>query len=142
MCIRDSSSGIILSHMQSAIDSKLQNIRNLSHLLLLDDNFVKLSNSWDTDEFFSYSQVCYDELKSYQYVYNHNNILFYYPYRDYIVTHGVSNKSASIYSSMAYASHNSMIPVSYTHLFWHIRLPQRSLPRPRRSQQHRKTTSW
>lgn len=104
------SSGIILSHMQSAIDSKLQNIRNLSHLLLLDDNFVKLSNSWDTDEFFSYSQVCYDELKSYQYVYNNINILFYYPYRDYIVTNGVSNTSASIYSSMAYASHNSMIP--------------------------------
>lgn len=104
------SSNIILSHMQNAIDSKLQSIRNLSYLLLLDDNFVKLSNSWDTDDFFNRSQVCYEELNSYHYVYNDINIMFYYPYRDFVVTSGVSNPSASIYNSMNYASNKNMIP--------------------------------
>lgn len=103
------SSNIILSHMQNAIDNKLQSIRNLSYLLLLDDNFIKLSNSWDSDEFFDLAQTCYDELNSYNYVYNDINILIYYPYRDYVITTGVSNTASSIYNSMYYASNKNMI---------------------------------
>ncbi len=106
----ENSNHIILSHMQNAIDGKLQSIRNLSYLLLLDDNFVKLSNARDDDAFFTQSQICYDELTSYRYVYKDINILVYYPGRDYVLTGGVANPSASIYNSMNYASRKSMIP--------------------------------
>ncbi|MBT9776182.1 helix-turn-helix domain-containing protein [Clostridium sp. MCC353] len=102
------SSNIILSHMQKAIDGKLQSIRNLSYLLLLDDNFINLSNAWGSDEFFDLAQTCYDKLNSYNYVYNDINILVYYPYKDYVITTGVSNTSASIYNSMYYASQKNM----------------------------------
>ncbi len=98
----------MLNHMQSAIDSKLQNIRNMSHLLLLDQNFLGLSNAWGTEEEPLLAQTCYEELKSYQYVYNDISILIYFPNQDYILASGVSNNSASIYNSMKYTSHSPM----------------------------------
>lgn len=105
-----SSSNIILNHMQSSIDRKLQNIQNMSHLLLLDPDFIKLSTSSDPDSFSHLSQICFERLKSYSYVYNDISILIYYPNHDYILASGAANNSASIYNSMNYASKKEMPP--------------------------------
>lgn len=99
---------VILSHMQNAIDDKLCNIRNLSYLLLLDNNFVKLSESSGKAEFFTQAQICYEELNHYNYIYNDISILIYYLSEDYIVTNGVSNVSFSIYNAMDYSSRGNM----------------------------------
>lgn len=99
---------VILSHMQNAIDEKLRNVRNLSYLLLLDNNFVKLSEDSGKTDFFSQAQICYEELNNYNYIYNDISILIYYPSQDYIVTNGVANTSASIYKSMHYSSRKAM----------------------------------
>jgi len=106
----ENSNNIILSHMQNMIDSKLQSIRNLNYMLLLDDRYVKLSTLTDTNEFFTQSQICYDELKRYQYVYNDLGIMLYYPSKDYVVTTGVSSPSLSIYNSMKYSTSHEFLP--------------------------------
>lgn len=99
----ENSNRVIMNHMQAAIDDKLRTIRNLSYLLLLDDNLQKLSAASDREAFLSQAQVCYEELNHYNYIYNDMNIIIYYPSRDYIVTGGVANESASIYNAMRYS---------------------------------------
>ena len=105
--VRDSH-GVIVSSLQDDIDDKLRSINNLSYLLILDNNFLKLPESADDHEFFQRAQVCYDVLNNYRYIHNDMGILLYYPSRDYIVTGGVSNSSVSIYTSMSYSYRGDM----------------------------------
>ncbi|MDE6925688.1 MAG: AraC family transcriptional regulator [Acetatifactor sp.] len=105
--VRDSH-GVIVSSLQDDIDDKLRSINNLSYLLILDNNFLKLPESADDHEFFQRAQVCYDVLNNYRYIHNDMGIMLYYPSRDYIVTGDVSNSSLSIYTSMHYTYRGGM----------------------------------
>lgn len=105
--VRDSH-GVIVSSLQDDIDEKLRSINNLSYLLILDSNFLKLPESADDHEFFQRAQACYDVLNNYRYIHNDMGIILYYPSRDYIVTGGVSNSSSSIYTSMSYSYRGEM----------------------------------
>lgn len=98
-----SSNRLILSHMKDAIDDKLKSIRNLSYLLLLDNDILELSAASGEDDFWSKTQLCYEKLENYTYIYNDMNIIIYYPARDYILTSGVSNSAASIYKAIKYS---------------------------------------
>ncbi len=101
---------VALSHLQKTIDQKLQSIKNLSHLLLLDNSFLYLSEtSEDRSDFFTQVQACYEELANYNYIYSDMNILIYYPAIDYILTTGAANTSASVYDSMSYSYQGEMI---------------------------------
>lgn len=103
------SNHVIMNHMQNAIDDKLQSIQNLSYLLLLDNNLLKLSEASDSDDFLSQAQICYNELNHYNYIYNDLNMIIYYPSRNYMITSGVANETASIYNAMNYSYHGEMI---------------------------------
>ena len=81
--VRDSH-GVIVSSLQDDIDEKLRSINNLSYLLILDSNFLKLPESADDHEFFQRAQACYDVLNNYRYIHNDMGIILYYPSRDYI----------------------------------------------------------
>lgn len=105
--VRDSH-GVIISSLQDDMDSRLLSINNLSYLLILDNNFLKLPESADDHEFFQRAQICYDVLNNYRYIHNDMGIMLYYPSRDYIVTGGVSNSSVSIYTSMRYSYRGDM----------------------------------
>ena len=102
------SHGVIVSSLQEDIDDKLRSINNLSYLLILDNNFLKLPESANDHEFFQRAQTCYDVLSNYRYIHNDMGIMLYYPSRDYIVTGGVSNSSVSIYKSMLYSYRGDM----------------------------------
>lgn len=104
------SNRVILSHMQNAIDDKLQSIRKLSYLFLLDDNILKLSSAFGQEDFFSRAQLCYEELNNYSYVYRDMSIMVCFPDMDYIVTNGVSNASSFIYNSMSYSFPGELLP--------------------------------
>lgn len=103
-----SSNRLILSHMKDAIDDKLKSIRNLSYLLLLDNDILELSAASGEDDFWSKAQLCYEKLENYTYIYNDMNIIIYYPARDYILTSGVSNSAASIYKAIKYSYSGEM----------------------------------
>lgn len=103
------SNHVIMNHMQNAIDDKLQSIKNLSYLLLLDNNLLKLSEISYQEDFLSQAQICYNELNNYNYIYNDLNMIIYYPARNYVITSGVANESASVYNAMNYSYHGDMI---------------------------------
>jgi two-component system response regulator YesN len=92
----------VLINMKNTVDTKLQSILNLNHLLLIDKSFINLFNSFDKSSFFNEVQNSYVQLNNYSYVYNDLDIMIYIPYHNYIVTNGVANSPETIYNTLTY----------------------------------------
>lgn len=92
----------VLINMKNTVDTKLQNILNLNHLLLIDKSFNNLFNTIDKTSFINEAQNSYVELNNYSYVYNDLDIIIYIPYYDYIITNGVANSPETIFNTLTY----------------------------------------
>lgn len=112
----------ILTNIQYAIDTKLNTIMNLSHLLLIDTKMDKLIESGDNiNSFKEKSYDYYSQLNNYTYVYHDLDIVLYLPKHDFMITAHTANHSNSIYntlkymkkSTITYESWNKLLNTSY-----------------------------
>lgn len=92
----------VLINMKNTVDTKLQSILNLNHLLLIDKSFNNLFNTIDKSSFFNEAQNSYVQLNNYSYVYNDLDIMIYVPYHNYIITNGVANSPETIFNTLTY----------------------------------------